>query len=76
MIKNLCFEISLLNLEEVISKAQMRRIVIRDLKSLYISFVTSIQGRTQQPSLEEFKNLLSSQEILAKQLSSVFVKGE
>ena len=54
----------------------MRRIVIRGLKPEYSSFVTSIQGWAQQPSLEEFENLLSSQELLAKQLASVFVKGE
>uniref|UniRef100_M1C9B9 CCHC-type domain-containing protein n=1 Tax=Solanum tuberosum TaxID=4113 RepID=M1C9B9_SOLTU len=54
----------------------MRRIVICGLKPEYIPFVTSIQGWAQQPSLEEFENLLSSQELLAKQLASVFVKGE
>ena len=52
----------------------MRRIVFRDLKAEYIPFVTSIQGWSQQPSLEKFENLLSSQELLAKQLASVFVK--
>ncbi|KAH0730993.1 hypothetical protein KY289_002181 [Solanum tuberosum] len=36
----------------------------------------SIQGWAQQPSLEEFENLLSSQELLAKQLASVFVNRE
>ncbi|KAH0636544.1 hypothetical protein KY289_036459 [Solanum tuberosum] len=54
----------------------MRRIVIRGLKPEYIPFVTSIQGWAQQPSLEEFENLLSSHELLAKQLASVFVEGE
>lgn len=34
----------------------------------------SIQGWAQQPSLEEFDNLLLSQELLAKQLASEFVK--
>ena len=58
-IKNLYSEISLLNREEAISKARMRRIVIRGLKPEYILFLTSIQGWTQQPILEEFKNLLS-----------------
>ncbi|KAH0678932.1 hypothetical protein KY284_020017 [Solanum tuberosum] len=72
-IKNLCSEISLY-LEEAISEARMRRIVIRGLKPEYIPFVTSIQGFAQQPSLEEFEIFLSSQEFLAKQLASVFVK--
>lgn len=38
-IKNLCSEISLLNLEEAISEARMRRIIVRSLKSEYIPFV-------------------------------------
>ena len=59
-----------------ISEARMRRIFIRGLKPEYIPFVMSIQGWGQQPSLKEFENLLSSQELLAKQLASVFVKGE
>ncbi|TMW86039.1 hypothetical protein EJD97_022037 [Solanum chilense] len=57
--------------QEAISEARMKRIVIRGLKSEYISFVTSIQGWTQQPSLEEFENLFSSQELLAKKLARV-----
>ncbi|KAH0730190.1 hypothetical protein KY289_001378 [Solanum tuberosum] len=73
-IKNLCSEICLLNSEEAISEARMRRIVICGLKPEYIPFLTLIQGWTQQPSLEEFEILLSSQELLAKQLVSVFVK--
>ncbi|KAH0714411.1 hypothetical protein KY284_007316 [Solanum tuberosum] len=39
----------------------------------YIPFVTSIQGWAQQPSLEEFENLLSSQELLAKQMVGVYI---
>ena len=60
-IKNLCYKISLLNPEEAISEARMKRIVIRKLKPKYIPFVTSIQGWAQPPSLEVFENLLSSQ---------------
>jgi len=56
---NLCSEISLLNPEEAISEARIRRIIIRGLKTEYILYVTSIQGWVQQPSLEEFENLLS-----------------
>ena len=33
-----------------------------------------IQGWVQQPSLEEFENLLSSQESLAKQMASISIK--
>jgi len=73
-IKNLCSEISLLNLEEAISEARIRRIIIRGSKREYIPYVTSIQGWVQQPSLEEFENLLSSQESLAKQMASVSIK--
>jgi len=64
----------LLNSEEAISEARMRRIIIRGLKPEYIPFVTSIQRWAQQPSLEEFENLLSSQELLVEKLASVFVK--
>ncbi|KAH0708312.1 hypothetical protein KY284_009739 [Solanum tuberosum] len=74
-IKNLCSEISLLNPEEAISEARMRRIVIRGLKPKYIPLVMSIQGWAQQSSLEEFENLLSSQDLLAKQLASVYVNN-
>jgi len=73
-IKNLCSEISLLNPEEAISEARIGRIIIRGLKREYIPYVTSIQGWVQQPSLEEFENLLSSQESLAKQMTSVSIK--
>ncbi|KAH0636993.1 hypothetical protein KY289_036908 [Solanum tuberosum] len=73
-IKNLCSEISLLNPEEAISEARIRRNIIRGLKSEYIPFVTSIQGWAQQPSLEEFENLLSSQELLVKQMAGVSIK--
>jgi len=73
-IKNLCLEISLLNPEEAISEARIRRIIIQGLKREYIPYVTSIQGWVQQPSLEEFENLLSSQESLAKQMASVSIK--
>ena len=75
IIKNLYFEICLLNSEEAIFEARIRRIVICGLKPEYISFATSIQGWTQQPSLEEFKILLLSRELLEKQLASDFVKN-
>lgn len=59
-IKKLCSEISLLNPEEAISEARQRR---------YITQNTShIQGWSQQPSLEEFENLL------AKQMAGITIK--
>ena len=64
----------MLNPEEAISEAQIRRIIIRGLKAEYIPYVTSIQEWVQQPSLEEFENLLSSQESLAKQMTNVSIK--
>ncbi|KAG6494518.1 hypothetical protein ZIOFF_049550 [Zingiber officinale] len=68
-VKNLCSEISLLNPEEKISNAQLKWYIIRGLRPEYTPFVTSIQGWAQQPSLEEFENLLSSQELLARQMA-------
>ena len=76
MIKNLCSEISLLNPKEAISEARMRSIVIHGLKPKYIPFVTSIQRLSEQASLEEFEKLLSSQELLANKLATVFIKIE
>ncbi|GKV48208.1 hypothetical protein SLEP1_g55034 [Rubroshorea leprosula] len=72
-IKNLCSEISILDPDEPISEARMKRHIVRGLKPEYIPYVTSIQGWAQQPSLEEFENLLSSQESLAKQMASLSV---
>ncbi|GKV49237.1 hypothetical protein SLEP1_g56000 [Rubroshorea leprosula] len=51
----------------------MKRHIVRGLKPKYIPYVTSIQGWAQQPSLEEFENLLSSQESLAKKMASLSV---
>ncbi|XP_074577527.1 uncharacterized protein LOC141833932 [Curcuma longa] len=75
-VKNLCSEISLLNPEEKISNARMKRYIIRGLRPEYSPFVTSIQGWAQQPSLEEFENLLSSQESLARQMAGTSIKEE
>ncbi|KAH0644181.1 hypothetical protein KY284_032065 [Solanum tuberosum] len=44
------------------------------LQILENELASTTQGWAQQPSLEEFENLLSSQELLANQLASVFVK--
>ncbi|KAG6503769.1 hypothetical protein ZIOFF_036093 [Zingiber officinale] len=75
-VKNLCSEISLLNPEEKISIARLKRYIIRGLRPEYTPFVTSIQGWAQQPSLEEFENLLSSQELLARQMAGTRIKEE
>ncbi|XP_009790200.1 uncharacterized protein [Nicotiana sylvestris] len=73
-VKNLCSEISLLNSDDAISEVRIRRIIIHGLKAEYILFVTSIQGWIQQLSLEEFENLLSSHELLNKQMAGVSIK--
>lgn len=72
-IKNLYSEILFLDPIEPIFEAQVRRHIIRGLKKEYNLFVTSIQGWVHQPSLEEFENLLSSQESLAKQMAEIFI---
>ncbi|KAL3501592.1 hypothetical protein ACH5RR_036041 [Cinchona calisaya] len=76
-IKNLCSEISLLDPDEPISEARLRRHIVRGLKSEYTPFITSIQGWAQQPSLEELENLLNSHESLAKQIAGIHIsEGE
>ncbi|XP_077237257.1 uncharacterized protein LOC143878926 [Tasmannia lanceolata] len=74
-IKNLCSKISLLDPEEPISEARMKRHIIRGLKREYLPYVTSIQGWDRQPSLVEFENLLASQESLARQMASCSISG-
>ncbi|XP_071742583.1 uncharacterized protein [Rutidosis leptorrhynchoides] len=71
-VKNLCSEISEIDVSEKISEARLRRYLIRDLKKEYVRFITSIQGWTTQPSVEELENLLSNQEALAKQMAKGF----
>lgn len=51
----------------------MKRIIIHGLKPEYRSFVAAVQGWPTQPSLNEFENLLASQEALAKQFGSLSV---
>ncbi|KAG5581089.1 hypothetical protein H5410_051716, partial [Solanum commersonii] len=55
--------------DEKIGEARLRRFLIRGLKKEYSSFVTSIKGWTEQPSVKEFKNFLSNQEPLANQMA-------
>lgn len=59
-IKNICLEISTLDLDEPVSEARMKEYIIRGLNKEYISFVTSIQGWAKEPSLVELENLLTS----------------
>lgn len=76
-IKNLCSETSILDPDEPISEAWLRRHIVWGLKPEYTPFITSIQGWAQQPSLEELENLLTSQESLAKQMAGIQVwEGE
>ncbi|KAJ7962110.1 Retrovirus-related Pol polyprotein from transposon TNT 1-94 [Quillaja saponaria] len=82
-VKNICAEISELDVEEKISEARIRRFLSRGVKKEYSPFVTSIQGWANQPSVEELENLLSNQEAPAKQMaknlepnSVIFYKGK
>ncbi|XP_020258516.1 uncharacterized protein LOC109834912 [Asparagus officinalis] len=75
-VKNLCSEINTLNPEESISEARLKRSIIRGLRPEYTPFVTSVQGWATQPSLEEFENLLASQESLAMQMAGVKVHDD
>ena len=52
----------------------MRQHIICGLKKEYVPFITSVQGWEYQPSLEEFENLISSQESLASQMIDVSKK--
>lgn len=70
-VKTLCREIGELDPEGKIGEPRMKRIIIHGLKPEYRSFVTAVHGWPTQPSLNEFENLLASQEALAKQLGSV-----
>ncbi|KAL0404476.1 UNVERIFIED_CONTAM: hypothetical protein Sradi_2088400 [Sesamum radiatum] len=82
-VKNVCPEISELDPHEKISEARMRRFLICGLKKEYTPFVISVQGWSNQPSVEELENLLSNKEALAKQMarsseldSVLFSKGK
>ncbi|KAL0287179.1 UNVERIFIED_CONTAM: hypothetical protein Sangu_2704900 [Sesamum angustifolium] len=74
-VKSLCREISELDPKVLIGEARMKRIIIHGLKSEFRSFVVAVQGWPTQPSLVEFKNLLASQEALAKQMGGVSLKN-
>ncbi|XP_071709236.1 uncharacterized protein [Rutidosis leptorrhynchoides] len=71
-VKSLCSEISKIDDNEKISESRLRRYLIRGFKKEYVPFITSIQGWTTQPTVEELENLLSNQEALAKQMAKGF----
>lgn len=70
-IKSICSEISEIDADEKISEARLRRYLVCGLKE-YGPFVTSIQGWSTQPSIQELENFLSNQEALAKQMAKSF----
>lgn len=67
-VKNLCTKITELDTEEPISDARLRRYLIRGLRKEFMSFISSVQGWTTQPSIIELEKLLSNQEALMKQM--------
>ncbi|XP_047337084.1 uncharacterized protein LOC124940600 [Impatiens glandulifera] len=58
------------------AQARTKRYIVRGLRPEYTPFIISIQGWAQQPSLEKFENLLSSQESLAAQMDGTSIKEE
>ena len=68
--KNLCSKISELDAEEPVSDARLWRYLIRGLRKEFMSFVSSIQGWENQPTVIELENLLSNQEAMVKQMTS------
>ncbi|KAF1891109.1 hypothetical protein Lal_00001248 [Lupinus albus] len=75
-VKSLCREISELDPEAPNGVTRIKRIIIHSLKPEFRSFVASIQGWQNQPSLVEFENLLAGQEALATQIGGVSLKSE
>ncbi|KAJ0106664.1 hypothetical protein Patl1_19344 [Pistacia atlantica] len=71
-VKSICAEISEIDADDKISEARLRRYLVGGLRKEYGPFVTSIQGWSQKPSIEELENLLSNQEALAKQMAKKF----
>ena len=49
-VKNLCSEISKLDVEEPVSDSRLRRYLIRGLRKEFMPFVSSIQGWANQPN--------------------------
>lgn len=59
-VKNLCLEISVLDMEQPISDAYLRHCIIRGLRNEFLPFISSIQGWAIQPSIIDLENLLSN----------------
>lgn len=59
-IKDLCREISDLDLKANINEERMRRIIIHRLKPKYNAYITAIRGWPTQPTLIELENLLAN----------------
>ena len=59
-VKNLCSKISELDVEEPMSDARLRCYLIYGLRKNFMSFVSSIQGWANQPTIIELENLLSN----------------
>lgn len=54
----------------------MKRIIIHGLKPDFRSFVATIQGWDNQPSLVQFENFLATQEALTKQIGGETIKDD
>ena len=74
-VKSSCWEITELDPKSTIVESRMKRIIIHGLRPEYRSFIIVVQGWPTQPSLVEFKNLLASQEAMAKQIGGITLKG-
>ncbi|XP_076925567.1 uncharacterized protein LOC143588461 [Bidens hawaiensis] len=74
-VKTLCRDIGELDPEARVGNAKMKRILIHGLRTEYRSFIAAVQGWPKQPSLVEFKNLLASQEDLAKQIGDISISS-
>ncbi|KAE8707248.1 tir-nbs resistance protein [Hibiscus syriacus] len=75
-VKLICREISELDSIATIGEARIKRIIAHGLRPEYRGFVAAIQGWPTQPSLVEFKILLACQEVMAKQMGEVSLKGK
>ncbi|KAM1055283.1 hypothetical protein ACFX13_029520 [Malus domestica] len=75
-VKSICREISELDPTALIGETRMKRIIIDGLRPKYRGFIAAIQGWPTQPSFVDFENLLAGQEVMAKQMGEVLLKGE
>lgn len=56
--KSICREISQLALDEKVSEARIKRIIIHDLRHGYNGFMPAMMGWPSRPSFVELENLL------------------